>query len=70
MVIIDIDKNTINIPETIRLQEFPIEFVKTLKSKIFEIDLHIVQTKKLSRLFDYWIKLNYNFNLKIFNQKL
>ena len=49
MVVIDIDKNKITIPDTVRLVDFPIEFVESFKSKISEIDFHIIQTKKLSR---------------------
>ena len=49
MVVIDIDKNKITIPDTVRLLDFPIEFVESFKSKISEIDFHIIQTKKLSR---------------------
>ena len=49
LIVIDIDRNQINIPESVEIVEFPIEFVQSLKSKISEMDLHIVQTKKLSR---------------------
>ncbi len=49
LIVIDIDRNQINIPEIVEIVDFPIEFVQSLKSKISEMDIHIVQTKKLSR---------------------
>ena len=64
LVIVDIDKNQIIIPNTIKLVEFPSEYVESLKYKLLGIDLHLIQTKKLTRL----IKMSsYTLLFKLYN---